>query len=166
MFALFGAAAWWLAAAALSPLAWRGLLVVGVVYGLLMGVTAMLRIPVRVPSVQWQVPATWLRGRSPLVQTLIWGAALSPGFFTRNPYAVFWFGPLLLAGTHVRGGLVTAAAAGAAHGVARAGGILVAQRRASCSTHFDAAMRALRFRFLDALACLFAASAVARLLLR
>jgi hypothetical protein len=60
----------------------------------------------------------------------------------------------------------TLAAPVRAHGVARAAGIHAAQRRAKCSTHFDAAMRAVRLRFADALACLFAAAAVASVLLR
>jgi hypothetical protein len=96
------------------------LVVSGVAYGVAYGTAANFGIRLRTIGFRWQVPARWLRGRHIWQRWLIWGTMLGPGFPTRNPYAGFW----LVLPLAAPGGTYALAAAGAAHGLGRAAGIL------------------------------------------
>lgn len=76
------------------------------------------------PSVNWQVPANWVQRRWSVLNALIWGGSLGPGFLTRNPLAGFW--TLLMVALFVPGATF-AALVGAGHGFGRALGISVNQ---------------------------------------
>jgi hypothetical protein len=97
------------------------------------------------------------------VQTLIWGALLGPGLVTRNPYAGIWLLPLLLV---LNQNLLTAVGAGIAigiaHGGARALGVL---HNRKCMQVAQAHLLILgeqwRWKYLDGLALLLAAGALA-----
>lgn len=67
------------------------------------------------------MPARWLHRRNHVARWLVWGVALGPGFVTRNPYAGFW---LLIPIGGVSGHWMLPAIIGAAHGAARAVGIM------------------------------------------
>lgn len=96
-----------------------------VIYGIIFGLSEIAALPVRVPSLPWQVPSHWVRGRSDFTGEIIWGIWLGPGLVTRNPYAGMWLLPILLVlgnysllDTIVVGSLV-----GVAHGCGRALGV-------------------------------------------
>ena len=132
------------------------------VYALGYGIVETVGLPIWRPSVPWQVPASWVAGRAPHVQALIWGATLGPGLLTRNPYAGMWLLPLLVAMRHsVLMALITGIAVGAAHGGARALGVLSNQR------HLDARFAPMaaigwqwRWQLIDGMALLLAAGAL------
>ena len=132
-------------------------------YALAFGIAETFGLPLRVPSLAWQVPAQWIKGRSPMGQTAMWGALLGPGLVTRNPYAGMWLLPLLIALNH---NLLTAMAigmaVGAAHGGTRALGVLSNRRHmdASCS-HLMILGVQLRWKYRDGLALLLVAGALA-----
>lgn len=85
----------------------------------------MLRIPFRQIGFNWQVPASWIKGRTTGTQTIIWGFCLGPGLITKNPYAGTWILPLLLTlAPNTLWALCMGAAIGVAHGGGRALGIL------------------------------------------
>lgn len=81
------------------------------------------RLPV--PGRGWQVPQTMLIDASPRRRLAVWGALLGPGFATRNPFAGFALLPLAVASMPGPGVAVAlGAAAGLAHGAARAAALL------------------------------------------
>ncbi|MDQ0256826.1 hypothetical protein J2S74_004248 [Evansella vedderi] len=41
------------------------------------------------PQMKWQIPTSWVNN-SPLKNMVIWGVILGSGFFTYNPYAIFF----------------------------------------------------------------------------
>lgn len=93
-------------------------------YALVFGLLETLAVPVQQLGLAWQVPAQWLRGRSALAQTLIWGTTLGPGLMTRNPYAGMWLLPILLTiSQHFWVNVGIGILIGLAHGSARALGI-------------------------------------------
>lgn len=115
-------------------------------------------------SLAWQVPSHWIKGRPPIVQTLIWGTSLGPGLVTRNPYAGIWLLPFLIVlDRSPLMTLVVGIAVGAAHGGARAIGVL--RNRSCMSTDVDAYLKIMgaqqRWQYLDGLALLLAAGALA-----
>lgn len=131
-------------------------------YALAFGIAETFGLPLPAPSLAWQVPAQWVKGRSPVVQAATWGALLGPGLVTRNPYAGMWLLPLLIALNH---NLLTAMAigmaVGIAHGGARALGVLSNRRRmATNCSHLMILGAQLRWRYIDGLALLLAAGAL------
>lgn len=77
------------------------------------------------PGRGWQVPQTMLIEASPRRRLLVWGALLGPGFATRNPFAGFGLLPLAVASMPGPAPAVAiGAAAGLAHGAARAVALL------------------------------------------
>ena len=77
------------------------------------------------PGRGWQVPQTMLIDAPPGRRLALWGALLGPGLLTRNPFA--GFGLLPLAVTAMPGpaaAVALGAAAGLAHGIARAAGLV------------------------------------------
>jgi hypothetical protein len=77
------------------------------------------------PGRGWQVPQTMLIEASPRRRLLVWGALLGPGFATRNPFAGFGLLPLAVAAMPGPAPAVAlGAAAGLAHGAARAVALL------------------------------------------
>jgi hypothetical protein len=71
--------------------------ILALLYALFFGGLETLGLTFRAPSLAWQVPAHWIKGKSISIQAIIWGALLGPGLVTRNPYAGIWILPLLLA---------------------------------------------------------------------
>lgn len=136
-----------------------GALAVAAGYGLLYGAVETLSLPVPVPGSRWQVPSTWVRGRSSLTGIAIWGALLGPGLWTRNPYAGMWMVPLALAASSgAAPGALAGAMAGAAHGAVRAAGILAeTNRRDASSVPERLIARQYRWRYVDGALLLFAA---------
>jgi hypothetical protein len=123
---------WGLLALVVHPLAslsqWW--LLAALVYALIFGLSEALALPLRSPSLTWQVPAQWLRNRPASVQTLIWGITLGPGFVTRNPYAGMWLLPLFLAFNQpLLASVGIGIAIGIAHGGSRSFGILAARSK-------------------------------------
>jgi hypothetical protein len=140
----------------------RAIQAVAVVYAVLYGIAETFRLPLRAPSLRWQVPSTWVRDRTSRARIVIWGAVLGPGLMTRNPYAGMWLVPLALALVgDVRAGLVCGLLAGAAHGVARAYGLRSNVRSDRGRTDFALVADQLRWRLVDGLALLFAAGIIA-----
>ena len=98
-----------------------------------------------------------------MIQTLIWGTTLGPGFVTKNPYAGMWLLPLLVALNHdVLMTITVAMAVGAVHGGARAIGVL---RNRKCidmdvSAHLRILSAVSRWQYIDGLALLLAAGAL------
>lgn len=99
--------------------------IVALLYALTYGLAQTARVPIPVLTLTRQVPSGWIRGRSPIVRSAVWGLALGSGLFTQNPYAGIWMIPMLIAltGGVVRGALV-GALVGLVHGLSRAVGIL------------------------------------------
>jgi hypothetical protein len=140
----------------------RAVQAVTVAYAILYGVAETLRLPLRPPSLRWQVPSTWVRERTSRARIVIWGAILGPGVVTRNPYAGMWLVPLALALVgDVRAGLACGLVAGAAHGAARAYGLRSNIRSDRGRTDFALVADQLRWRLVDGLALLFAAGIIA-----
>jgi hypothetical protein len=113
-------------------------------------------------SLAWQVPSHWIRGRPAIVQTLIWGTSLGPGLITRNPYAGIWLLPFLVVldrSLHMT--IVVGMAAGAAHGGARAIGVLRNRNCMSTDAYLKIMGAQQRWQYLDGLALLLAAGALA-----
>lgn len=124
--------------------------VVATVYAFGYGVIELFGIPFRTPDSRWQVPASWLAGRSPIAQTIIWGVSLGPGLVTRNPYAGIW---LLLFLITLSQNLLVAILVGIAHGAARAIGILHNRKYCGINDQVMLVMGAqIRWRFIDGLA--------------
>ena len=122
----------------------------------------MLQVPFRPLGLSWQVPAHWLLGRSSLARTLVWGTILGPGLATRNPYAGMWLLPLLITlSPTVFVAMVTGMAVGAAHGGARAVGVLSNERHRDITCSPVVVLGAQRhWQFMDALALSLAAGAL------
>ncbi len=77
------------------------------------------------PGRGWQVPQTMLIEAPPRRRLLVWGALLGPGFATRNPFAGFGLLPLAVVSMPGTAPAVAlGAAAGLAHGAARAAALL------------------------------------------
>ncbi len=132
-------------------------------YALAFGIAETFRLPLRAPSLAWQVPAQWVRGHSAVAQTITWGALLGPGLVTRNPYAGMWLLPLLIALNHnPLTAMAIGMAVGVVHGGARALGVLNNRRHmeTNCS-HLLILGAQMRWRFIDGLALLLAAGALA-----
>lgn len=160
---------WGLLSLALSPLADIPflLLLLALVYALWFGVRETLGLHHRLLGLIWQVPSGWIRGRSAGTRAIIWGVTLGPGLVTKNPYAGMWLLPLLVALIALnRTPLVTVAvgvAVGAAHGGARAIGVL---RNRKCiavdaSAHMKILQSQEHWQYFDGLALLLAAGALA-----
>lgn len=125
-------------------------------YALAFGVPEALALPFRPVSLSWQVPAHWLRGRSALMQTLIWGFTLGPGIVTRNPYAGMWLLPVFLTLNHsLVVDLGIGVAIGFAHGGARAFGVL--STRHNLDACGSSILTQWRWRVADGLLLLFGA---------
>ena len=132
------------------------MLLVAWMYALVLGLLEALAIPFRPLSLNWQVPAQWLQGRSAFVQTLIWGAALGPGFVTRNPYAGIWLLPVLLTlNQHFFTNLGIGIVIGTAHGCTMAIGVLLT--RQNLDTCGSGILMQWRWRVADGLILLFGA---------
>lgn len=163
------AAVFWTAAGALlgvvAPA--RPALAVGLLYALGHGLAETFGLPVRPPGVNWQVPSSWLEGRSPAAKITVWGALLGPGVFTLNVYAGMWFVLLLLAGTGTaEAGAAAGVMVGLAHGTGRAVGVLRNIWRTNPSTAvWDAILAQAHWRIIDGVALLFAAAVLALILL-
>jgi hypothetical protein len=136
-YALPAAAVWALLGACLGalPLA-RPALAAAALYALCYGtVEATGSLRLRAPGSRWQVPQTMVAGASRRQRIFVWGSVLGPGFLTRNPYAGFGLLPLVAAAP---GGALSAAALGAAIGVAHATGrALALLRDARPQAHTD-----------------------------
>ena len=81
----------------------------------------------------------------------VWAATLGPGLMTRNPYVSYWVVvPALGAIADVGDAMLIGAAAGAAHGLARFGGIVLRQRdRPGTDWNLLAVLWHMRFVRLD-----------------
>lgn len=127
---------------------------VGLLYALLYGVIEAFGLPVRAPSLTWQVPQTWVKERSPTARAMIWGVSLGPGLITRNPYAGMW---LLLPLIALSPGLLAAALVGAFHGASRAVAILRTRHYLGQDNgHLLMMGSQLRWRLIDGFVLLFA----------
>jgi hypothetical protein len=104
----------------------RALASLAALYALRYGLAETLDFPLQPPGLRWQVPARWIKGQPLALRVLTWGALLGPGLVTRNPYAGLWLVPFLVG---LNGHLVVAGLVGAAHGGARALGVLHNHRR-------------------------------------
>ena len=98
----------------------------------------MFGLPLRSFDSKWQVPSSWVKG-SVIKRSLLWGTILGPGLITRNPYAGIWLLPLLI--VLARNPLVMVLVGigiGAAHGIARALGVLRNRKHleSSCDAMF------------------------------
>jgi hypothetical protein len=124
--ALPAMAVWAVLGAALGTVSGaKPLLFAAVAYALGYGLAETLRLPLRVVTLSRQVPASWIRGRSPGAQVAVWGLALGPGLFTHNYYAGIWLIPMMLAfNGDAKQGAFVGALVGLGHGLARAVGIL------------------------------------------
>jgi hypothetical protein len=124
-------------------------------------------LPIRAPTLRWQVPSQWFGGRSPIAQMIIWGTSLGPGIVTRNPYAGMWLVPFMLAsvgGAEV--GAAVGAIAGASHGLARAAGVLRNSRLGGSRAHFEIMTSQVSLRVFDGMGLLFAAGLLSSRLLQ
>jgi hypothetical protein len=131
MFSIAGAVVWAPLGAGLAALLPATLaLVVGVVGVLAFGGAQLLsRGPARVPQRSWQVPRTWVDERGTWGRLAVWAATLGPGLMTRNPYVSYWVVvPALGSLVRVTDAILIGAVTGAAHGLARFGGIVARQR--------------------------------------
>ena len=131
MFGLAGAVVWAVLGAglaALLPATWA--LTAGIVGVLAYGGAQLLsRGPARVPQRSWQVPRSWVDERGTWGRMAVWAVTLGPGLMTRNPYVSYWVVvPALGSVTRLAEAVVIGAIAGAAHGLARFGGIVARQR--------------------------------------
>jgi len=133
------------------------------VYALVFGIAETFGLPLRAPSFAWQVPAQWIKERSPMAQTAMWGALLGPGLVTRNPYAGMWLLPLLTVLNHnLLTALVIGMIVGVAHGGARALGVLSNRRQMDMNySHLMILGAQLRWKYRDGLALLLVAGALA-----
>jgi hypothetical protein len=130
-----------------------------VVYCLYYGLTEATGIRgLRPPGSNWQVPQTFVVGTSRRRRTVVWGAILGPGFFTRNPYAGFGLLPLGVAALDsVPLGVLVAAAIGFAHATGRALGLLRDARdarRTDPSDYLKSVLRSMYWRRFDGAALL------------
>ncbi len=131
-------------------------------YALGFGIIETFAIPFQAPSVAWQVPARWVKGRPKAVQILTWGPLLGPGLVTKNPYAGMWLLPLLLILNHSLDiAIVVGVVIGVAHGSTHALGVLknMGYMKMNCS-HLIILGAQLRWRYVDGLALLLAAGAL------
>jgi hypothetical protein len=136
------------------------------VYALWFGVRETLGQHWRLLGLIWQVPSSWIKGRSAVARALIWGTTLGPGLVTKNPYAGMWLLPLLVAlvapAHNLLTGVAVGMAVGAAHGGARAIGVL--RNRQCIATDVSAHQKILQaqehWQYLDGLALLLAAGAL------
>lgn len=159
-YALPAAVVWGILGIALSDLARKvpQMMVVTVAYAVAYGLSETAGLPLRPPSVSWQVPARWVRGRA-AARVVIWGIALGPGLVTRNPYAGMGLLPLLL--ILYQNPMAAAAVGmlfGAVHGGVRAVGVLWNQRQMAGGCEIISVMgQHLRWRLVDGVALLLAA---------
>jgi len=131
MFGLAGAVVWAVLGAGLAALLPSGWALTAGAVGVLAygGAQLFSRGPARVPQRSWQVPRSWLDERGPWARMAVWAATLGPGLMTRNPYVTYWvLVPALGSLTGLADAVVIGAVAGAAHGLARFGGIVLRQR--------------------------------------
>jgi hypothetical protein len=137
---------------------------VALAYALWYGTREALALPRRVPGLAWQVPSGWINRRPAIVQTLTWGTTLGPGLVTRNPYAGMWLLPLLLAlNRNLLATIVVGIIIGAAHGGARALGVLNNRKRMDSDmeyVHLKILGAQLRWVYIDGLALMLAAGAL------
>lgn len=140
------------------PLRDPGLVLVAA-YSAVYGVTeAAGRLRPAAPGSGWQVPQPLVAGAPARKRLLVWGSILGPGFLTRNPYAGFAVLPLAVAAAG-SGGLVLAAAIGAAHGTGRALALLRAARTGPAGDPMRLLLRSAYWRALDGLVLLVVAGA-------
>lgn len=131
------------------------ILLVTCCYAAVFGTCEVLGIPFRQLGLAWQVPNQWLHGRSSIMQTLIWGVCLGPGFITRNPYAGIWVLPLLLILTpNWMTAMMLGIAVGFAHGCGRAIGVLKNQCKLEETCSPMMIVKQMRWKFLDGCALL------------
>jgi hypothetical protein len=129
-------------------------------YTLAYGFAEALWLPLRGPTLAWQVPSSWIRERSLRTQVAAWGIALGPGLVTRNPYAGIWVVPLMLASLDEPiAGAAAGVAVGFAHGTAR--GIGVLQNAKSAGPAHLELIRTVRWRLVDGFALMLAAGMLA-----
>jgi len=119
------------------------------------------RIRLRPPGTRWQVPQEMVTGVSRRRRILVWGSVLGPGFMTRNPYAGFGLLPIAVAAAgSVRSAAALAAAAGLAHGTARALALLRDARPGRAAPDPMAlVLTSMRWRTVDGLVLLVVAAA-------
>jgi hypothetical protein len=133
------------------------------VYALWYGLRETLGLQRGMLGLIWQVPTGWIKGRPPIVQALIWGTTLGPGFVTKNPYAGMWLLPLLVALNHnLLTTIIVAMAVGAVHAGARAIGVLRNRKCISVDVHAHLKIMSAvsRWQYVDGLALLLAAGAL------
>jgi hypothetical protein len=164
-YVLLAAVIWGVLGAILVPLASIPLLVpmIALIYALGFGLVETFGLPLRAPSLAWQVPSRWIRGHPLAAQILTWGSVLGPGLVTRNPYAGIWLLPFLIGLNHsLYMAIVIGVTVGIAHGSTRALGVLSNMRRmeANCS-HLLILGEQLSWLYRDGLALLLAAGALA-----
>ncbi|PRX98061.1 hypothetical protein CLV72_105414 [Allonocardiopsis opalescens] len=130
------------------------LLAVALAYTVLYGIPEVLALSLRPPGRSWQVPKQWVAGRGYAGRAAVWGATLGPGIMTRNPVAGTWLFPMLaaLSGDPATAALV-GAAAGALHGLGRAGGVLRQSGRLATEPGdpFETVIRLMHWRTIDGL---------------
>lgn len=97
-----------------------------------------------------------------MAQITTWGTLLGPGLVTRNPYAGMWLLPLLITLNHnLLAATATGMAVGAAHGGARAIGVLSNWRHIGMPyAHLMILGAQLRWKSRDGRALLLAAGAL------
>jgi hypothetical protein len=96
--------------------------VFALVYAFSYGVIEVLGLSAPRLSSGWQVPLSWVKGRSTQIQTIIWGSVLGPGLLTINPYASMWLLPCMIVLASVTHHLFVAVSFGILIGVAHGGG--------------------------------------------
>ncbi len=165
-YAIPAAIVWGIFALAFRLLAGSPLLLpfLALAYALWFGLNELVEFSRIRLSLAWQVPSHWVKGRSALVQTLIWGTSLGPGLITRNPYAGIWLLPFLIAlDRDPAMTFIVGLAVGAVHGGARAIGVL--RNRSCMRSDVDAYLKIMgaqqRWQYLDGLALLLAAGVLA-----
>jgi hypothetical protein len=157
---------WGFVAMALAPLLGIAHLtaILAWIYAAAFGLLEAIGIPFRPLGPPWQVPAQWLKGRSSVIQTLIWGIVLGPGFVTRNPYAGMWLLLVLLPLQASFAALVVAGCAiGITHAATRVGGVIYNHRHPDTGALLTV-LAQTRWRIADGMLLVFVAGGLAALL--
>ncbi len=164
-YALPGAAVWAVLGATLGVLTGDVWVILALtVYALVYGLSEVSRFGLPAPSTRWQVPSTWVRGRSRTGRIAIWGAVVGPGIMTPNPYASIWVIPALMTfATGWAAGAAMGALVGLTHGATRALGTIHAARAEGPAETLalKAILRQMRWGLVDGILLLVIVAAVA-----
>jgi len=116
-------------------------------------VAGLLRI--QPPGSRWQVPKSFVYGKSANLRLFVWGSILGPGFFTRNPFASFAALPLGVAiFGDVASGVLVAAAVGVAHSSGRAVALIRETHKCDQVDYLRTVLASMYWRRFDGVALL------------